>query len=60
MEEQEKRDSKETEKKEQKKSQKDMNGVIGGLMVGLLFAFAAYQIYNILIEFPIGQILERV
>lgn len=60
MEEQEKRDSKETEKKEQKKSQKDMNGVIGGLMVGLLFAFATYQIYINLIEFPIGQILAYI
>lgn len=57
MEKQEKNDSNETEKKNQKKSQKDMNGVIGGLIFGFLLAFVAYQIYNKLIEFPIGQIL---
>lgn len=57
MEKQEKIDSNKTEKKNQKKSQKDMNGLIGGLIFGLLFVFVAYQIYNKLIEFPIGQIL---
>lgn len=57
MEKQEKNDSNETEKNNQKKSQKDMNGVIGGLVFGFLLAFVAYQIYNKLIEFPIGQIL---
>lgn len=60
MEEQEKRDSNESEKKEQKKSQKDMNGVIGGLVLGALFAFVAYQIYINLIKFPIGQILAYI
>lgn len=57
MEKQEKNDSNETEKNNQKKSQKDMNGVIGGLVFDFLLAFVAYQIYNKLIEFPIGQIL---
>lgn len=57
MENQEKNDSNKTEKKNQKKSQKDMNGLIGGLVFGGLFAFVAYQIYNKLMEFPIGQIL---
>ena len=57
MEKQEKIDSNKTEKKNQKKSQKDMNGLIGGLIFGLLFVFVAYQIYNKLIGFPIGQIL---
>lgn len=57
MEKQEKNDSNKTEKKNQKKSQKDMNGVIGGLVFGLLFTLVAYQIYDKLIEFPIGQIL---
>lgn len=58
MEEQEKNDSNKTEKEIQKKSQKDMNGVISGLVFGALFAFATYQIYNKINEFPIGQILE--
>lgn len=57
VEKQEKNDSNKTEKKNQKKSQKDMNGLIGGLVFGLLFAFVAYQIYNKLMEFAIGQIL---
>lgn len=57
MEKQEKIDSNKTEKKNQKKSQKDMNGLIGGLIFGLLFVFVAYQIYNKLIGFPIGEIL---
>lgn len=57
MEKQEKNDSNKTE---EKKSQKDMNGVIGGLVLGFLFAFVAYKIYNKLIEFPIGQILVYV
>lgn len=57
MEKQEKNDSNKTEKKNQKKSQKDMNGLIGSLAFGFLFAFVAYQIYNKLIEFPIGHIL---
>lgn len=54
VEKQEKINSNKTEKK---KSQKDMNGLIGGLVFCLIFAFVAYQIYNKLIEFPIGQIL---
>lgn len=57
MEKQEKNDSNKTERKNQKKSQKDMNGLIGGLVFALLFAFVAYQIYNKLFEFPIGQIM---
>ncbi|MDO4318812.1 MAG: hypothetical protein Q4C48_11520 [Lachnospiraceae bacterium] len=60
MEKQEKNDSNKTEKKNQKKSQKDMNGLIGGLVFGFLFAFVAYQLYNRLIEFPIGQILAYI
>lgn len=54
VEKQEKINSNKTEKK---KSQKDMNGLIGGLVFCLIFVFVAYQIYNKLIEFPIGQIL---
>lgn len=54
MEKQAKNDSNKIEKK---KSQNDMNGLIGGLVFGSLFTFVAYQIYNKLIEFPIGQIL---
>lgn len=57
MEKQEKNDSNKTERKNQKKSQKDMNGLIGGLVFAFLFAFVAYQIYNKLFEFPIGQIM---
>lgn len=57
MEKQEKNDSNKTERKNQKKSQKDMNGLIGGLVFTFLFAFVAYQIYNKLFEFPIGQIM---
>lgn len=57
MEKQEKKDSNKTERKNQKKSQKDMNGLIGGLVFAFLFAFVAYQIYNKLFGFPIGQIM---
>lgn len=57
MEKQEINDSNKTERKNQKKSQKDMNGLIGGLVFAFLFAFVAYQIYNKLFEFPIGQIM---
>lgn len=46
-----KKDCNGTEKENQKKSQKDMNGVIGGLVVGLIFAFVSYQIYINSIEF---------
>jgi len=60
VENQEKNDSTTTEKKNKKKSQKDMNGLIGCLVLGGLFAFVAYQIYNKLIELPIGQILVYV
>lgn len=60
VEEQEKNDNNKTEKKIQKKSQKDMNGLIGSLVFGLLLAFVTYQIYNKLMEFPIGKILVYV
>lgn len=60
MEKQEKNNSNKAERKNQKKSQKDMNGLIGGLVFGFLFAFVAYQIYNKLIEFPIGKILAYI
>ena len=53
-EEQEKGDNK---KAEQKNSQRDRNGVIGGLVFGILLVFLAYQIYDKIFEFPIGQML---
>lgn len=56
-EEQEKNCNNKIEQKEQKKSQKDSNGVIGGLVFGVLFIFLAYQIYDKLFKYPIGQIL---
>ena len=45
------------EQKIQKKSEKDRNGIIGGLVFGILLAFLAYQIYEKMFDFPIGQIL---
>jgi len=57
MEEQEKRDNENVEPKIQRTSQKNRNGVIGGVIFGILLAFLAYQIYSILFEFPIGQML---
>lgn len=56
MEEQEKNDCNGAEKKILKKSKDDMNGVIGGLVLGLLFAFISYQIYIHFIQFPIASI----
>ena len=46
-----------SEQKIQKKSEKDRNGIIGGLVFGILLAFLAYQIYEKMFDFPIGQIL---
>lgn len=57
MEEQEKSDRNKPVRKEQKKSQKDMNGVLGCFVLGSIFAFVFYKIYQNLIEFPIGRIL---
>ena len=45
------------ENKIQKKSEKDRNGVIGGLVIGGISIFVAYQIYIKLFEFPIGKML---
>lgn len=56
-EEQEKGDNKKAEQKIQKNSQRDRNGVIGGLVFGILLVFLAYQIYDKIFEFPIGQML---
>ena len=44
------------EQKVQKKSEKDKNGVIGGVVFGIILLFLTYQIYDLLFEFPIGQI----
>lgn len=57
MEEQEKNDCNGAEKKIFKKSKDDMNGVIGGLVLGLLFAFISYQMYIHFIQFPIAKAL---
>lgn len=54
-EEQEKDDNKKVEQKIQKNSQRDRNGVIGGLVFGILLVFLAYQIYEKIFDFPIGQ-----
>lgn len=56
-EEQEKGNNKEAEQKVQKNSQRDRNGVIGGLVFGILLVFLAYQIYDKIFDFPIGQML---
>lgn len=50
-----KSDSNKSEQKVQKKSEKDRNGIIGGLVFGILLAFLAYQIYEKIFDFPIGQ-----
>lgn len=47
----------EVEQKVQKKSEKDRNGIIGGLVFGCILVFLAYQIYDKIFDFPIGQIL---
>ena len=52
-----KSDFNKSEQKVQKKSEKDRNGIIGGLVFGILLAFLAYQIYEKMFDFPIGQIL---
>ena len=52
-----KSDSNKSEQKVQKKSEKDRNGIIGGLVFGILLAFLAYQIYEKIFDFPIGQML---
>lgn len=50
-------ESNKTGQKIQRNSQKDKNGVIGGLVLGGVLVFIAYQIYVKFFEFPIGQIL---
>ena len=40
-----------------KRCRKDKNGIIGGLVFGILLAFLAYQIYEKIFDFPIGQML---
>ena len=52
-----KNDANKIEQKVQKKSEKDKNGIIGGLVFGILLAFLAYQIYEKIFDFPIGQML---
>ena len=52
-----KSDSNKSEQKVQKKSEKDRNGIIGGLVFGILLAFLAYQIYEKIFDFSIGQML---
>ncbi len=52
-----KSDVNKAEQKVQKKSEKDRNGIIGGLVFGILLAFLAYQIYDKIFDFPIGQML---
>lgn len=55
--EQEKSNNKKTEQKLQRNSQRDRNGVIGDLVFGSLLVFLAYQTYEKIFEFSIGQIL---
>ena len=50
-------DTDKAEQKVQKKSEKDRNGIIGGLVFAILLVFIAYQIYNKIFDFPIGQML---
>ena len=45
------------EPKVQKKSEKDRNGIIGGFVFCILLVFLAYQIYDKIFDFPIGQML---
>lgn len=45
------------EEKLQKKSEKDRNGIIGSLIFGIILVFFAYNLYNTIFDFPIGQIL---
>ena len=52
-----KSDANKIEQKVQKKSERDRNGIIGGLVLGILLAFLAYQIYEKIFDFPIGQML---
>jgi len=52
-----KNDANKIEKKVQKKSEKDRNGILGGLVFGIILVFLAYQIYEKLFDFPIGQML---
>lgn len=52
-----KSDDNKIEQKVQKKSEKDKNGVIGGLVFGALLAWLAYEIYEKIFDFPIGQML---
>lgn len=60
VEEQEISESNKADNKKQKQSQKDMNGVIGGLAVGLIFAFVTYQVYHNSIGFLIGKIFAYI
>ena len=53
----EKSDVNKAEQKVQRKSEKDRNGIIGGFVFGILFVFLAYQIYDKIFDFPIGQML---
>lgn len=52
-----KSDVNKVEQKVQKKSEKDRNGIISGLVFGCILVFLAYQIYDKIFDFPIGQIL---
>lgn len=50
-----KSDTNNIEQRVQKKSEKDRNSVIGGLVFGIILVFFAYQIYEKIFDFPIGQ-----
>lgn len=52
-----KSDTNNIEQRVQKKSEKDRNSVIGGLVFGIILVFFAYQIYEKIFDFPIGQML---
>ena len=56
-EEQEKSDSNQAGQKVQKNSQKDINGVIISLVFGFILVFLGYQMYSLIFDFPIGQLL---
>lgn len=46
-----------TVEKPPQKSRKDLSGIFGGGLISAVLFFGAYQVYDKLFEFPIGQIL---
>ena len=44
-------------KKVQSNSEKAKNAIIGGIVFGIILVFLAYQIYVLIFDFPLGQML---